>query len=81
MIFSAITSTPCLALDNKSRKISGVFNWLKHLGYVKVCSSPEQLIDSINEYRNIKTTGYDNSEVLEKFGKLKPFLMYGEYNE
>jgi pyruvyl transferase EpsI len=35
MIFCAITGTPCIALDNSNRKISGVYNaWLKDLKYI-----------------------------------------------
>ena len=36
MIFAAITGTPCIALNNSSGKVEGVWSlWLRHLDYVK----------------------------------------------
>ena len=29
MIFALVTGTPCIALDNKSKKVSGVYKWIK----------------------------------------------------
>lgn len=37
MIFAAITGTPCIAFDNKSKKVSGVYKWLDKLPYIKFC--------------------------------------------
>lgn len=31
MIFAAITGTPCLAFDNSSGKVKGVFEWIKNI--------------------------------------------------
>ena len=37
MIFCAITKTPCIAIDNSNRKISGVYNgWLKDSNYIEL---------------------------------------------
>lgn len=35
MIFAAITGTPCIAFDNISKKVSGVYEWISYLDYVK----------------------------------------------
>lgn len=35
MIFSAITGTPCVALDNLSHKVSGVAEWITDCEYIK----------------------------------------------
>lgn len=34
MIFAAITETPCIVLDNFSKKVSGVYRWIKDLDYI-----------------------------------------------
>ena len=34
MIFAAITSTPCIAFDNKSQKVSAAYQWIKDLPYI-----------------------------------------------
>lgn len=39
MIFAYITGTPCYVLDNLSRKVSGVYEWIKDCGYIKYCDN------------------------------------------
>ena len=34
MIFAAITGTPCLAFDNSSGKVKGVFEWIKNINSI-----------------------------------------------
>ncbi len=52
MIFAAITKTPCIAVDNKSRKVSGTYNWIKELPYI-CCLDDENLIcENIEKYMN-----------------------------
>ena len=72
MIFAAITGTPCVALDNKSKKVSGVYEWIKNLEYVKFCNS----INDINN--NIKTVElqkkYQYNLSIEHKKKITDFL-------
>ena len=35
MIFSAITGTPCVALDNLSKKVSGAYDWIKEYSFIR----------------------------------------------
>jgi pyruvyl transferase EpsI len=35
MIFSTLAGTPCIAFDNISKKVSGVYEWIKDLEYIK----------------------------------------------
>ena len=39
MLFAYITETPCIVFDNISRKVSGVYEWIKDCGYVRYCDS------------------------------------------
>lgn len=43
MIFSAITETPCIAFDNISKKVSGVYNWIDKLEYIQCIDSIDNL--------------------------------------
>jgi pyruvyl transferase EpsI len=43
MIFAAITGTPCIAFGNTSGKVQGVYEWIKHLDYVKYVEKTELL--------------------------------------
>lgn len=45
MIFAALTGTPCIAIDNISKKVSGVYNWIQYLEYIKLVDN----CDMINE--------------------------------
>lgn len=49
MIFAAITGTPCLVIDNISGKVSGVYNWIKELNYVKLVKADDINTSLINE--------------------------------
>ena len=46
MIFAAITATPCIAIDNLTHKVLGVYQWIKPLPYIK-------LIENINDFQSI----------------------------
>lgn len=46
MIFSIITHTPCIAIDNLSRKISGVYEWIKELPYVRIINLETNITSS-----------------------------------
>lgn len=50
MLFAAISGTPVVALDNVSRKVSGVYDaWLRDLGYVRVARDASELARCIQE--------------------------------
>lgn len=62
MIFCALVGTPCIALDNVSRKISGIYNdWLKNLTYIQVVQWGEELNENlIHEMLNRQDLKFDN---------------------
>lgn len=49
MIFAAITGTPCIAVDNVSKKVSGVYAWIKDLPYIRVLENPTDILENIME--------------------------------
>ena len=50
MILSAITNTPCLAIDNKNGKVSGVYNlWLKKVDFIELVRPSDITINKINQ--------------------------------
>ncbi len=59
MIFAAITGTPCIALDNLSHKVKGVYEWLKPLNYIVFVDDPKKIVSSIDTLLNMKETNYD----------------------
>jgi len=65
MIFAAITSTPCIAMDNSSGKVSGVYEWIRHLDYVKLAAG-------LNELQELSTGLIGTTNCSYDFEKLKP---------
>jgi pyruvyl transferase EpsI len=43
MVFAAITGTPCIVLTNYNHKLSGSYQWLESLHYIKYCNRVEFL--------------------------------------
>lgn len=72
MIFAAITGTPCVAFDNTSKKVSGVYEWLAGLSYVKCAADAQQAQKEISALLNQASKPH----VYEKpdFAKLKDAL-------
>lgn len=48
MLFCAITGTPCLAFDNITKKVSGVYEWIKHLNYVVLHNPNDDIIKELS---------------------------------
>lgn len=65
MIFAAITGTPCLVLDNLSGKVSGVYNWIKELNYIKVVRAEDINTSLINEMLSLHVSNTPDA-ILEK---------------
>lgn len=49
MIFAVITKTPCIALDNISHKISGVYQDIENLSYVRLASNIDEVVKYVDE--------------------------------
>lgn len=40
MVMAAITDTPCVAFDNSTHKVSGVYQWIDSLDYIQLVQNP-----------------------------------------
>lgn len=45
MISCAITGTPCIAINNLTDKIKGVYNWIKNLPYIEYFDTVDEFIN------------------------------------
>ena len=48
MIFSALTDTPCIAVDNSSKKVGGVYEWIKDDKNITYLSDASKIIETIS---------------------------------
>lgn len=73
MIFCVITGTPCVAIDNSNKKISGVYNeWLKEIDWIKFATDND--IDKISFLAKEVSQKNDNTlpnSIREKFLNLE----------
>ena len=74
MIFSAITGTPCLAMDNINKKVSGVYEWIKTLDYIQCVTDNNVKIGLIASLLG-KDTVYNANVVWDKYDALKEVII------
>ena len=70
MIFAAITSTPCIVVTSKSPKVKGVYEWIKHLPYIKLVENLNDLDEAINSILAIEHPKFDNQKIIEEFERM-----------
>ena len=59
MIMCALVGTPCIAFDNISKKVSGVYNdWLKELPYIRIADTGDDIDYLIQELLDEKQLEY-----------------------
>ncbi len=74
MIFAAITETPCIAMDNVSKKVSGMFKMLSHLDYIKFVNSEDINIGLIQELLQKKNCKYSNDKFQKDYELIRMVL-------
>lgn len=80
MIFAALTETPCIALDSKSPKLRGCYEWMRSLGYIAFADSPAQ-IGTLYERLKAAPRCYDNRAVLVRMQGLKADILQAVNSE
>lgn len=57
MLFAVITKTPCIAFDNLSNKVSGVYNWISDCNFIYCVKNKQEFKDAfskLNEFDKSK---------------------------
>lgn len=70
MVFAAITGTPCIVFDNVSKKVSGVYEWIKELDYIFIINDTTELSTALNQIKNIDYS-LCNKQIIDLQKKLK----------
>ena len=74
MIFSAITETPCIALDNTSKKVSGGYEWFRQFDYIKLVEQDEVTTELIDQLLSYKEIHYDSMQYKPYYEDIKNVL-------
>lgn len=70
MIFSAISGTPCIALDNNHHKVKGTYEWISNLPYIKYVDNIDKINLYLPELVKMQSCCYDNKAIIENFEPL-----------
>lgn len=74
MIFCTLVGTPCIAMDNSSKKVKGVYEkWLKDLDYIVFCENENDALSKAEEWikaDSIKATRYSPKDLESAFAPL-----------
>ncbi|MBQ8413427.1 MAG: hypothetical protein IJX12_07480, partial [Lachnospiraceae bacterium] len=62
--------TPCVALDNISKKVSGVHKWICDLEYIKVIDNEEEIEGGITELFQMEPKTFKADIVQAEFEKM-----------
>lgn len=71
MVFCAITGTPCIAIRNYNQKVTGTYEWIKELPYIKCADSTKEIIDYVNSSFYEGIFEYSESILEKNFLQLK----------
>jgi pyruvyl transferase EpsI len=74
MIFAAITGTPCIAFDNSTGKVAGVYLWIQKLPYIKLVSEEEISEGIIREALSFMACKYENNEIQEHMRRMAKLI-------
>lgn len=74
MVLCAVSGTPCVALNNQSGKVFGVYQWIESLPYIKVAVKVEEIPDKLKFVRTQTSQAYPVESILSKFDGLREIL-------
>lgn len=81
MLFSAITGTPCIALDNISGKVSGVYKWISFLEYIWFVKDVDNIIPLLKSINIDRSYTYNNLCFSAHWEKLASIIREGNLDE
>jgi len=76
MLFAYISKTPCLAFDNKSKKVSGTLKWISDCSYIKMYTPDKDLSSQLSELMNLPPVAavHGNDRIKESFAETEKLL-------
>ena len=74
MIFAAITATPCIAMNNLSGKVAGVYKWFEDLDYIKFVEHCDDMVEKAKALLCKNDNHYNYNMFQTKFNKIIDLL-------
>ena len=80
MVFAAITGTPCIVFGNNHHKVSGTYDWIKDLPYIRFFDGNLPSENDIKDLLQVGAHHYDNSVLMPHYNQLKALLQLYLYS-
>lgn len=76
MLFSVITGTPCIVFDNRTKKVAGVYQWLKDSHQILYIDNPKEInFKQISSFINQQFDySFDNSLIKDKYNLITKII-------
>lgn len=75
MIYSVITGTPVIAMDNVSGKVGQVYKqWISHIPYVRFVNSSFDIVDAVSDLISNKDFVYENESIRKHYQPIIDFI-------
>ncbi len=74
MFFSAITGTPCVALDNLSHKVSQGFEWIEGIPNVRLARTPDEIPVLARETLAAGPSRYSRAPLDSVYGQMREVI-------
>ena len=71
MVFAAMSNTPCIVLQNNNHKITGTYEWISELPYIRMAENADEAAQLVGEFvKQKKECHYDHSAYSGLYGEL-----------
>lgn len=74
MIFSAITGTPCVALNNSNGKVGFAYEWLKDLPYIAFTSTADEVPELVQQVLQVTDPKFPSDWFASQFAPLATLI-------
>lgn len=74
MLFALLTGTPCIALDNLSGKVAGVYSWIEGKYSIILVDDTHKLESAIEEINQAEPYCYNNEAFMPRYDMLEKIM-------
>ena len=75
MLFAVITGTPCIAMNQVSGKVAGVYEWIKDLEYVSFVEDVSEIVKEADRLLRLPTQKYNPEFLNDEFEQITKILL------
>lgn len=74
MLFAFITKTPCIAFNNLSNKVSGVYQWISDCNFIICVNSEQEFNEALNKLSKLKKIEFNYQQLDNRFDEMADII-------